>query len=325
MPLRGLDKRLSRGESLALPQVYTELATLSEVVVAIGGVDQLADYINPEQLRRVPIEELFHSLQFLRTLYQLDWALPSVAIIGCQVEAQDSWYPQRENLMLTLSRRRLATEALIKQRRLVLLGDPGGGKSTFVRYLAWALARRAISPAEVTDPPGWDPQAQRLPIILPLRTLAGRLARDGVREQTVYAALRHALHEYCVHQIDDALTEALSRGAALLLFDGLDEVPLESGPNSADRRTTALRPMRTGRRVAYSMRVRLDATHLVQRRAARWTWPATSGSGPRVVGSRIQAQQNPLHMLIGKCYAAGRGVITERILAVGRASGIFPT
>lgn len=37
----------------------------------------------------------------------------------------------------------LLTEALSRRRRLALLGDPGSGKRSFLRYLAIALARPA--------------------------------------------------------------------------------------------------------------------------------------------------------------------------------------
>jgi len=62
----------------------------------------------------------------------------------------------------------------------VLLDDPGSGKSTFMRHLAWALAQRGLDQhSEATALVGWEEEQPLLPIFLLLRTLAGRLATQG--------------------------------------------------------------------------------------------------------------------------------------------------
>ena len=70
--LRGLEQRLDQGEGMALPRVYVELATTSELVVATGSFDQLHTYLDPDQLRSVPAAEIKNPLQFLRTNYDPD-------------------------------------------------------------------------------------------------------------------------------------------------------------------------------------------------------------------------------------------------------------
>ena len=65
-----------------------------------------------------------------------------------------------------------ALEAATQHPRLVLLGDPGGGKSTFVRQLAAWQAAACLGTRQ--PPAGWE--ACLLPLLTVLRDLAPRLA-----------------------------------------------------------------------------------------------------------------------------------------------------
>jgi len=227
LPLRGLDEKLDQGSGVSLPQVYVMLATGSFVEVARGQTKDLRRYYQNGTLDEP-----------LKPEYDPNLALPTQAIV--RVETLNVVRRESRNLPLALSRSTLVTEAVQQHARLILLGEPGGGKSTFLRHLAWALARRGLDqPSGDTTLFGWEDQRRMLPIIVPLRALAGRLAAEGVRDTTVYAALRDEIQSYNIARVDDMLNAALHRGAVLLLFDGLDEVPLDAIPGvSADRRTT---------------------------------------------------------------------------------------
>jgi formylglycine-generating enzyme required for sulfatase activity/energy-coupling factor transporter ATP-binding protein EcfA2 len=132
---------------------------------------------------------------------------------------------------------RTATESVVQHKRLVLLGDPGSGKSTFVRHLALTLARRELGdPVDDTALPA-DFTA-RLPIILPLRQLARRVAADGCIHTTVFTALAAEMEHQQIAQVPALLNAALHQGRVLVLFDGLDEVPVEGAEGRASRLET---------------------------------------------------------------------------------------
>ena len=138
-----------------------------------------------------------------------------------------------------------ALQAVSDQPRMVLLGEPGSGKSTFVRHLAWALAQRVLDPTRSqTLLPQADFGSEQLPLLLPLRTLAQCLDRDGASVASVRAALLTVLREDTGEQAETLLREALHSGAALLLFDGLDEVPLEAIAGTTASRATVVQAIR---------------------------------------------------------------------------------
>lgn len=125
--------------------------------------------------------------------------------------------------------RREVKEALARQRRIVVLGDPGAGKSTFLKYVALMCA---LGPGAVQDKLGLD-QAP-LPIIVPLAAYAEGLAREP------RLSLADFLPRYFAARGMPGLSRlfegALAAGQALILLDGLDEVTVR-----ADRRQVAER------------------------------------------------------------------------------------
>ena len=97
---------------------------------------------------------------------------------------------------------------------LIILGDPGAGKTTFLKYLALCLAGAEVQPLRLES---------RLPILLPLSDYAKALAGQDV-------SLDRFISNYYDGKVGAALPVgqlldvALTQGRALLLLDGLDEI-----------------------------------------------------------------------------------------------------
>lgn len=120
--------------------------------------------------------------------------------------------------------------ALARYSRLVIIGDPGSGKTTLLAYLALTYARTLADSTDdlVKKRLGLN-EANRLPILLPLRDLGYHLSekhpnpgKDGP------ALLLDYLREYYTAQaIDlplDFFSVYLEKGQAVVLLDGMDEV-----------------------------------------------------------------------------------------------------
>lgn len=132
--------------------------------------------------------------------------------------------PQLTTETVTIS----VEEALAQHPRLVVLGDPGSGKTTLTRYLALLYAQdlaqqstRALDILGETIP-------KRLPILLPLRQI-GAFLRNRADEGTdghdlLLQFLFQALRSERIALPADFFDDALNSGRALLLLDGLDEV-----------------------------------------------------------------------------------------------------
>jgi formylglycine-generating enzyme required for sulfatase activity/energy-coupling factor transporter ATP-binding protein EcfA2 len=104
-------------------------------------------------------------------------------------------------------------ELVQKEDGVILLGDPGAGKSTFLKYLALLLSERRGAEIGLEG---------RVPFLVPLAAYADWLVSRDIR-------LDHFVSESFANRagdlpLDRLLAEALRAGRALLLLDGLDEI-----------------------------------------------------------------------------------------------------
>jgi formylglycine-generating enzyme required for sulfatase activity len=96
--------------------------------------------------------------------------------------------------------------------RVVLLGEPGGGKTTALELFACDLLR--ASPGAAASPP------RPLPVLVNLHDYAG--------EPSLLPLIRDALRQYGVLQLSEPETESLlDQHSCVILLDGLNEVGSE--------------------------------------------------------------------------------------------------
>ncbi|HOT92936.1 MAG TPA: SUMF1/EgtB/PvdO family nonheme iron enzyme [Anaerolineae bacterium] len=113
-----------------------------------------------------------------------------------------------------------ALEAAGRERWMVLLGDPGSGKSTFIKHMALCLAGDILQPGvgwldRLGE--GWRHGAL-FPLLVVLRDFARSPHCDGSAE---------GLWRYIEQDVGDLaphLKQLLNAGGVLALLDGLDEV-----------------------------------------------------------------------------------------------------
>ncbi|MCS6880446.1 MAG: SUMF1/EgtB/PvdO family nonheme iron enzyme [Oscillochloridaceae bacterium] len=253
MPLQGVYEQRSVADSLAidLDRVYTELATTAVSRRERFSRAELASFDAEAFLRAHTGDHLLP--RALRTM--VEPRFPDDPTVDAEGAADASFgdgkkrsFVYREGPSpitgdaheriaryakeadeLTFLGPTMVTEAIAASPRLVLLGEPGSGKSTALRYLAYTLARAGLDPRIdlAAHLEGWT-SGRLLPIFAPLLPLAKRLAE---------APERHGeagdLWDYLVDHLQPrganaglaaAVHDEVEAGRAVLLLDGLDEV-----------------------------------------------------------------------------------------------------
>ncbi len=220
---------------LTLQAVYTSLTTSGEHVVlhqrdyAAAHMQRLSRRLRERTSAEVPPEQI--------RAIDIDFCTPPDERFFAHIDMLRSKtltlddIPGDTPLRLRITRPELATEAIRRNHRLVLLGEPGSGKSTVLRYLALLLALR-IQGQSVALPAGWDSTFLPVPILCPLGAIAELLHATGDANQALWQAIERALDDTQGSRagLRAHLNDAIRRGGVLLLFDGLDELPT-SGTN----------------------------------------------------------------------------------------------
>ncbi|MEU6878461.1 HEAT repeat domain-containing protein [Streptomyces sp. NPDC046712] len=147
-----------------------------------------------------------------------------------------------------------------QQGRVVLLGDPGAGKSTLAHYLALALTSGS-------PPPPLAGLADRVPVVLELRKYADARWRD--RSFTDYLDHVGTMEGLSVPR--EVLTVLLDAGRALVVFDGLDELFDPEVRDETGRRIAAFAEQYPRTRVVVTSRV-IGYHHGVLRKAGFGHW-----------------------------------------------------
>ena len=128
-----------------------------------------------------------------------------------------------------------ALEVLAAHRHLVLLGQPGSGKSTFVNHLAYVCAGQFLGEEDAGHT--WLHAVFPEPLF-PLRVVVRRWSATLKTESTPGLPLAYAALRAATGLDQETLERRLAQPDTLVLFDGLDEAPARDpdDPQALNRR-----------------------------------------------------------------------------------------
>lgn len=198
---------------LALQRLTTSAATV-DIDTFIAARTRIAKWIEGEN-RDLPIETDRGTKRVLITKI----------VIPARLKETDNKKPDTPSMR----GQRDTTIGIVDFRRnfhrAIVLGDPGGGKSTLTQLLCYDLSRKIIAEAQNPGAKHYHSGDLRIPLRVVVRSLDRRQKHDAG-----YSILDHLVDEIRPVLDNDAnltegvLRQALSLGQAVLLFDGLDEL-----------------------------------------------------------------------------------------------------
>lgn len=121
-------------------------------------------------------------------------------------------------------------EAIANNNKLVLLGDPGSGKSTFITYLTLCLVLKWKNNFEIESMNKFlewpKPGKKLIPIIVTLRDFSTWISKREANSSTrqIWNFIVDQLEKDNLDNVADSLLNCLDRGDAIMLFDGMDEI-----------------------------------------------------------------------------------------------------
>ncbi|OUL17507.1 hypothetical protein BV378_38390 [Nostoc sp. RF31YmG] len=120
---------------------------------------------------------------------------------------------ERFGLGKIAEKRVLGIEAVKKHSKLMILGKPGAGKTTFLKYLAIQCIEGKF-------------QAERVPIFITLKNFAEAANQPGLLQYISKDVINYISTQSSVveKQFTSSIQYVINHGKALLLFNGLDEV-----------------------------------------------------------------------------------------------------
>jgi hypothetical protein len=193
-----------------LPTEYAQSVITDFQMLDIAGIDN-------DRVVEIPLSEVYVRLRVMR-----DEDAPT---------AQDQQDQGIEGEAIDIH------EALGKYKNLVIVGDPGSGKSTFLKFIALMLSR-----AEIENDPGLASAKLNLqaplptPFFVSLWDLSDYL-RETKRptESVIVDFIIERWQERGITIERSVLEGSLREGYSCMLFDGLDEVTTERGRAAISR------------------------------------------------------------------------------------------
>lgn len=126
-----------------------------------------------------------------------------------------------------------ALTAAVKHQKLIFLGDPGSGKTTLINYISHGLAANGLEKTSSNKNflPGWpEKEKSLLPVQIILRDFVRGLLEKLPSPDPCYLFdfINDRLKANNQSEAQPPLKKALENGDAIVLLDGLDEVPTKA-------------------------------------------------------------------------------------------------
>lgn len=207
---------------------YCEVALAAWDIIDLSGLPEVDLHVVTQRLL---LRQLYMPLR-LRVVASANDRHQSMALQRAEVDrttarlaaagrATDMTQKAQDEVVETSVGRRLRSSP-----RIVVLGDPGGGKTTMLRWLATAYLLRLQGNIEVRDVPDTQdlPRRPWLPVLIRCRDLGVDDLCRSFRDFLLQHLQKTELRPEEAAAMLTVILARMARGEALLLIDGLDEI-----------------------------------------------------------------------------------------------------
>ena len=126
-----------------------------------------------------------------------------------------------KELFKTDDQKRIEVSDILKNRYSVITGDPGAGKTTFLKYIALCFVNNSFSERLKVSKPCF-------PVFFPIAALSRGMDKNKTIDYQFETFLSDYFKSLELYDVLPAVKEAALKGEVIYLMDGLDEVSDES-------------------------------------------------------------------------------------------------